>query len=80
MPKQPDDSSENFDWEKEGKKQFDPAEMQRRVDRLKREGRMPTEEQWLAAKETARKEFRPKVLAARRLWDKTHGPEPGPKD
>jgi len=80
MAKQPEDSSKDFDWEKEGKKQFDPAEMRRRVERLKREGRMPTEEQWLAAKERAREVYRPKVLAARRLWEKKHGPEPGPKD
>lgn len=75
MAKRQKDSSNASD-----PKMFNPAEMRRRVEQLKREGRMPTREQWQAAVEAVRKEFRPKVLAARRLWEKKHGPEPPPFD
>ena len=42
-----------------------PSDFQREVNRLRAEGRLPSLEDVLAAVAEARREFRPKILAAR---------------
>jgi hypothetical protein len=48
-------------------KKVGPTEFQQEVERLQREGKMPTLEAVLAAVAEIRQEYGPKILAARRV-------------